>query len=139
MNVTFINLSDFSLKPYRKKNQIRWDNKTWITQSDLNLELEVKGKIHKLTIPKGFVTNFASVPKVFWNLISPYDAGEAAVLHDFLYKYQIFDKQTCDRLFLKGMKVIKVGFLKRNTMHNIVCWLGDSTWEKYKLDLKNNK
>ncbi len=132
MNVTYLNLEEFNLRPYRKNITDKWDGKNWIVTSGLEINVEVCGKIYRISIPKNFITDFGSVPKIVWNLISPYDAGEAAILHDFLYKFQIFSKRISDRLFLKGMKVLKVGFIKRNICHNAVCFAGQSTWNGYR-------
>jgi hypothetical protein len=49
-------------------------------------------------VPYGFITDGASVPRLFWWVASPCtDAFEAAVLHD--YRLSINDKNA-DRLFL---------------------------------------
>jgi hypothetical protein len=39
-------------------------------------------------IPKGFSTDFASIPRFLWRLLSPFDAdiGKPAVVHDYLYR-----------------------------------------------------
>lgn len=37
-------------------------------------------------VPAGFVTDFASVPRILWSVIAPTGAhSRAAVIHDFLY------------------------------------------------------
>lgn len=43
----------------------------------------------KLTIPEGFVTDLASVPRPLWPLFPPQRAGFIApsIVHDFLYAY----------------------------------------------------
>ena len=43
-------------------------------------------KSGKITVKKGFVTDLASVPRVMWGLISPFDLARAAIIHDQLYK-----------------------------------------------------
>jgi hypothetical protein len=51
-------------------------------------------------VPVGFVTDFASVPKLFWNLIPPTGwYGKAAVLHDYLYKYGWIGKLQISRKY----------------------------------------
>ncbi len=40
----------------------------------------------QVTVPKGFVTDLASVPRAVWWLISPWDIARAAIVHDLLYK-----------------------------------------------------
>ena len=42
-----------------------------------------------ITIPAGFVTDFASSPRIFWPVLSPWGKwGKAAVVHDLLYQRQ---------------------------------------------------
>ena len=36
-------------------------------------------------VPEAFWTDFASVPRVVWNIISPYDLGYGPIPHDFGY------------------------------------------------------
>ena len=43
-------------------------------------------KSGKVTVKKGFVTDLASVPRIMWGMISPYDLARAAIIHDQLYK-----------------------------------------------------
>ena len=43
-------------------------------------------KAGKVTVPKGFVTDMASVPRACWMFIAPFDVARAAVIHDLLYK-----------------------------------------------------
>tara|TARA_B100001996_G_scaffold361729_1_gene328700 strand:+ start:309 stop:809 length:501 start_codon:yes stop_codon:yes gene_type:complete len=42
-------------------------------------------KAGKVTAKKGFVTDLASVPRVAWNIIAPFDIARSAVIHDALY------------------------------------------------------
>lgn len=43
---------------------------------------------YTLRVPEGYVTDLASVPRLFWPLISAWDLSFAApILHDFLYEY----------------------------------------------------
>ena len=39
-----------------------------------------------VTVPTGFVTDLASVPRAMWWLIAPFDVARAAIIHDLLYK-----------------------------------------------------
>ena len=40
----------------------------------------------KITCKKDFVTDLASVPRICWMLIAPWDIARAAIIHDLLYK-----------------------------------------------------
>ena len=80
----------------------------------------VKLKGSKITVPTGFVTDLASVPRAMWWLIAPFDVARAAIIHDLLYKsirqyrWKKKDKQdselvkaakiASDKVFLLGMK-----------------------------------
>jgi hypothetical protein len=46
----------------------------------------VKVTSDRVSVPKGFVTDLASVPRGIWWLIAPWDIARAAVIHDLLYK-----------------------------------------------------
>ncbi len=40
-----------------------------------------------ITVPAGYITDLASVPRSIWAVISPFDVARAAVIHDLLYEY----------------------------------------------------
>ena len=39
-----------------------------------------------VTVPKGYITDLASVPRVCWAFIAPFDVARAAVVHDIMYE-----------------------------------------------------
>ena len=39
----------------------------------------------RITCKKGMKTDLASVPRIVWNIIAPWDVARAAVIHDHLY------------------------------------------------------
>ena len=41
---------------------------------------------HKIIVDEGFVTDLASVPRICWAFIAPWDVARAAIIHDLLYK-----------------------------------------------------
>jgi len=50
---------------------------------------ELLGRDFTFIIPKGFIFDGASIPRLFWNMLSP--SGYlflAGMLHDFIYKYR---------------------------------------------------
>lgn len=69
------------------------------------------------TIPKGFVTNLASVPKILWWLLPPYGKyTEAVVWHDYCYskvdtKRKQDDKQFKILMLDNGTKLWKVNVM----------------------------
>lgn len=88
-------------------------------------------------VPKGFVTDGASIPRVFWNILSPFgDYFGAAVIHDFLYSKfnKDFSRDEADAIFLEGMTASGVPFLRRTTIYTAVrlfgwtCFRGDPSF-----------
>src|SRR5262245_61834039 len=61
------------------------DNKFWIVVE--NMEYIIGRTSDRIVVPKGFVTDFASIPQALWSLgLSPHGQySRAAVIHDFLY------------------------------------------------------
>ena len=43
-------------------------------------------RVKKITVAQGFVTDLASVPRICWAFIAPWDVARAAIIHDLLYK-----------------------------------------------------
>lgn len=62
-----------------------------------------------IKVPEGFVTDFASVPRIFWIFLPPWGRyGKAAVLHDYMYQNTLFIRLLCDSIFYEAMVVLKV-------------------------------
>ena len=40
----------------------------------------------EVTVPAGYITDLASVPRIAWAVIAPFDDARAAVVHDILYE-----------------------------------------------------
>lgn len=73
-----------------------------------------------LTVPAGFETDFASIPRIFWNIYPPTGGGtrrtsygKCAVLHDAAYQFGWYSRKECDKLFLEAMEAIGVGKFTR--------------------------
>lgn len=87
------------------------------------------------TVPVGFITDGASIPKIFWSWIgSPYTGHyrRAALIHDYLYFTQIARRSYADRIFLEAMKYLGVSFWKRRTMWFAVRSWGWIPWMRHK-------
>jgi hypothetical protein len=60
-----------------------------------------------IVVPKGFESDGCSMPRFFWRVFGqPFDMQylREAILHDYLYKMQIFDRETSDRMFREEME-----------------------------------
>lgn len=88
-----------------------------------------------IDVPKGFITDLASVPKVFRNLVNAYGKNytRAAVIHDYLYSvgHKLgIDRKMADNIFLEIMKERGVSFLKRQLMYRMVRMFGGLHYKK---------
>ena len=86
-----------------------------------------------ITIPKGFETDFASVPRIFWLFISPIDKhAKAAVVHDYCYVYAPYDRKRCDEIFLEAIKVLGVPKWKQHCLYYGVRIFSGLAWWKHR-------
>lgn len=81
-----------------------------------------------ITVPKGFPTDFASIPRAF-QLFIPKVARHraAAVVHDYLYNKQSRYKTTrkqADKVFLEAMTESGVNWFTRHSMYRAVRLFG---------------
>lgn len=87
----------------------------------------------RITVPAGFETDFASVPRVFWRVLPPTgDYGKAAVIHDYLYSKGLMPREEADRVFLNAMKDLKVNSFIRRSMWAAVRSFGWIPWRRYR-------
>lgn len=92
-----------------------------------------EGSGETIHVPKGFVTDFASIPRLFWRLEPPLGrSGKAAVVHDYLYVTRglggRYDRTRCDEIFREAMGVLGVPMIKRNIMWAAVRAGGGKGW-----------
>lgn len=89
----------------------------WVLLSPLRWS----GEEWNIIVPDGFITDLASIPKVFRGVFDQNGASRrSAVLHDWLYCSQICSRRTADYLFLCAMKADGVGFVTRRLMYTAV-------------------
>ncbi|RYD62768.1 MAG: DUF1353 domain-containing protein, partial [Verrucomicrobiaceae bacterium] len=59
--------------------------RVWRVEQDFTYEVGDKGSGRYITVPKGFVTDGASVPQFLWSLFPAWGSySRAAVIHDLL-------------------------------------------------------
>lgn len=80
-----------------------------------------KGVKLEVTIPKDFITDFASTPTWAYPFFPPVGIyNKATIMHDYLYDrnchYKLSRRQA-DLFFLQAMKVLKVPFIQRICMY----------------------
>jgi hypothetical protein len=85
-----------------------------------------------ITVPRGFVTDFASIPQGFWSLgLSPNGTySKAAIVHDFLYWSQGCTQLQSDNILLIAMKESNVDLPLRNAIYQGVRFGGAAAWAR---------
>lgn len=84
-------------------------------------------------VPEGFVTDLASIPRVFWQVVTPEGRyAYAAVVHDFLYWTQLRPKSEADQILNLAMEDSKVNDAQRWAIYQAVDKLGQSAWDDNK-------
>jgi hypothetical protein len=121
---------------------------TKIFFSPLQVEVQPDGQTYKLlkplhvryfghlyTIPAGFLTDFASVPRCFWNLMPPFGKyTPAAVLHDWLYQNGIVTRAQADKVFFDCMTSLEVPSWQRSLMYAGLRLGGHVAWTHYRIE-----
>lgn len=83
-----------------------------------------------VTVPTGFVTDFASIPRIFWSALRP--DGEyayAAVVHDYLYWTQTRSREEADLILNMAMEDFEVGAVTAKLIYGAVRLGGKSAWK----------
>jgi len=87
-------------------------------------------KYSAVTVPTGFVTDFASIPRLFCSLLPP--DGEyayAAVVHDFLYWTQARSRDEADEVLKLAMEDFEIGPVTVNAIYGAVRVGGQAAWD----------
>lgn len=91
-----------------------------------------KGEVAEpVDIPVGFVTDFASIPRIFWTAL-PRDGLYTfpAIIHDYLYWEQPVSRKDADYVLDCAMKEFEVPTLTRKSVTSAVRIGGGSAWRK---------
>jgi len=87
--------------------------------------------LKKVAVPKGFVTDFASIPRIFWSVL-PKDGTYtyAAVIHDYLYWNQSATREIADQVFYECMLDFRVNSSQREAIYFAVRLGGGGVWDQ---------
>ena len=117
--------------------------------SDYEYDWEKDGVRYRLVVPEGYENDLASIPRVIWWWISPFDLGAASVPHDWIYQHRgdlppgswqradngdwqdderRWTRLNADRLFGRMMRECKVSIIKRRTAFIAVRGFGMWEW-----------
>jgi hypothetical protein len=104
------------------------DGAHWVVT--VPLTYQIGNSPYRITVPAGFVTDFASIPRYFHALLSPTGRpGRAGIVHDFLYWEQACTREQADWILLLGMMESGVDAVTRNLVYKVVDWFGATAWQ----------
>ena len=87
-----------------------------------------------VTVPAGYVTNFGTVPRLFYRLVSPAELREAALIHDYLCNEDFdgaddrvwdsgYSRWMADAVLFEAMTQIQIGRFRR-----LAVWIAVRSW-----------
>lgn len=84
-----------------------------------------------ITVPKGFQSDWASVPRLFWRLVPPHQYPRSSLGHDWLYAAEYFPRKKCDLFFFDALKEEGACWLRRWAMYRAVRLGGGVVWNRH--------
>lgn len=116
-SVTVLHLGRFADRMYFLRKEISWTPNPG-------------EKAPSVTVPVGFVTDFASIPQAFWStgLAPDGDYTFPAILHDYLYWNQSVSRDEADDVLLFAMKEFRVPDVTRKLVYAGVRAGGGFAW-----------
>lgn len=86
-----------------------------------------------INVPKGFITDGVTIPWFLWWFIPPWgQETAAAIIHDYMYYTQQYNRKVCDKVFLEGLEVMKTPWLTRTFAYYMVRLFGSNGYKTFK-------
>jgi len=110
------------------------DGSNWMLQSPLIVEI-ARNSPHVIIVPRGFVTDFASIPRQLRVLLPTTTRyGNAALVHDYLYWRQDCTRAQADNIMAIAMIEAGVPLVERRLVHEAVRVFGQGAWDTNQRD-----
>lgn len=101
----------------------------WVVDAPLIYHSSVT--IKRYTVPIGFVTDFASVPRIPFAFTIFGDTVHApACLHDWLYSTKLESRDVADVILYEAMMATKVPKWKAKAIYYAVRWFGERFYKR---------
>ena len=113
---------------------VRRSGRLWTLLAPLEYAMGEEESPYVIRVPAYFQTDFASVPRLLWWLISPTDpgVGKAAVLHDYLYREGFLGRRMADAIMVEAMRVLGVPAWKRGAIYLALRLFGWVAWREHR-------
>jgi hypothetical protein len=108
------------------------DGKTFIIRTEFSFYCS-DNPDEIITVPIGFITDGASVPRIFQSVIPRWGTyGKAAILHDFLYRDKAFARCRCDAIMKDAMNTLQVSKWQKFIIYTSIRVFGWGSWYRLK-------
>lgn len=105
------------------------DGRNWIVKEPLTYRVGISND--SATVPRGFVTDLASIPPALQSLIQQNGPHLLpAVMHDYLYWMQTCTRDQADQLMMLAMMENKVPVRDRTAIYGAVRAAGAFAWDQ---------
>jgi hypothetical protein len=108
------------------------DQSWWVVYKDIGWVPDASDGLGvvRTDVPRGFVTDLASVPGYLWAVLQKTGRyGNAAIYHDYLYWQQTCTREVADRVFDRAMAEMDVDAVTRNLIWSGVRVFGGNAWD----------
>jgi hypothetical protein len=115
--------------PHGTLSVTRFADAFWYLSQPIDWSPNAGQALPPVSVPKGFVTDFASIPRALWTSL-PRDGDYvwAAVVHDYLYWFQTTTKEIADSVLKAAMVDFDIPALTRTAIYQGVNLGGASSW-----------
>lgn len=112
------------------------DGTQWIVLQDMDFSIKLQNKqTATIRIPRGFVTDLASTPKVVWSFYPPFGKYlVASILHDYLYWRQSCSREQADKILYQAMRDSGVEQSTQTRFFDILNTFGGQAWNANKTE-----
>lgn len=105
------------------------NGRRWMLISPFNFAVDDE----PFSTPAGFYTDFASIPKIIWPIISPYDLGKGPIPHDLGFFSGLKSFGFWNRVLIACMEYEKIKHWKHSPVYKSVSsCLGEKVWDNYR-------
>ena len=107
----------------------------WVLVDDVKISVDFGRRRYTYFIPKGFETDFASVPRALWWLVAPtdYPLLRASLLHDYLYRMsERASREWADKVLFKLSVKDGLPKWKAYLVYFAVRLFGGRVWNRYR-------
>jgi hypothetical protein len=108
------------------------DGKTFVVRTSFSF-YRIGNNEQLITVPEGFDSDGASVPRIFWPILPRWGKyGKAAILHDYMYRIKEYSRKECDDVMLEAMKVLEVPEWEQALIYRSLRSFGWGGWYRLK-------